>query len=54
MEIREIMIYPVDSMPLAMTYVPIQTWETLYNDTTALSRGTVFPSLDLPFEAAEE
>jgi len=44
---------PVDSMPLAMAYVPLQAWGTIYDETTALLRGTVFPALDLPFLAAE-
>ena len=38
---------------LAMSYVPWQAWETLYNDTVALKRGTAFPSLDLPFTVRE-
>ena len=32
-----------------MMYVPIQSWETPYDDHTALTRGTIFPSLDKPF-----
>lgn len=54
MEIREVAICPVDGMPLAMSYTPVQPWEPLYNDDDALFRGTVFPSLDMPFKAAEE
>ena len=54
MEIREVVICPADGMPLAMSYTPMQPWEPLYNDANALLRGTVFPALDLPFEAAEE
>lgn len=34
---------------LTMLYVPIQPWETPYDESTALSRGTIFPSLDKPF-----
>lgn len=36
--------------PLAMAYVPWQMWEALYNEKTALMRGTAFPSLFKPFE----
>lgn len=34
---------------LAMARVPMQKWCNVYDGTTALSRGTLFPSLDLPF-----
>jgi len=34
---------------LAMAYVPLQEWEMLYDDETALSRGTLFEALDLPW-----
>ena len=37
-------------IPLAMAYVPWQMWEALYNEETALMRGTAFPSLFMPFE----
>lgn len=36
-------------LPLAMAYVPIQTWGETYTPEKALCRGTVFPVLDLPF-----
>ncbi len=36
--------------PLAMAYVPIQqSIKPMYNNAEALSRGTLFPGLDLPF-----
>ena len=35
--------------PLAMAYVPFQQWGETYDDDKALSRGTLFPELDLPF-----
>lgn len=35
--------------PLAMAYVPFQQWGDTYDDDKALSRGTLFPDLDLPF-----
>jgi len=34
---------------LAMAYVPIQEWEMLYDEETALIRGTLFEALDLPW-----
>ena len=37
------------STPLAMAYVPYQQWGETYGDDEALSRGTLFPELDLPF-----
>ena len=38
------------SLPLAMTYTPMQQWKTTYSAEKGLSRGTIFPELDLPFE----
>lgn len=38
------------SLPLAMTYTPMQQWKSTYSDSVSLSRGTIFPELDLPFE----
>lgn len=40
--------FPADT-PIGMCYVPFQKWETPYNENIALERGTIFPSLDLPF-----
>lgn len=37
--------------PLAMAYVPYQEWGEVYDEDSAFSRGTLFPELDLPFEA---
>ncbi len=34
---------------LAMMYVPFQRFERLYDGEKALSRGTLFEELDLPF-----
>ena len=34
---------------LAMAYVPFQQWGETYGDDEALSKGTLFPELDLPF-----
>ncbi len=41
------------SMPLAMVYCPAQAFEGLYDEDVALSRGTLFSSLDLPFEGSK-
>lgn len=35
--------------PLAMAYVPFQQWGETYGDDEALSKGTLFLELDLPF-----
>lgn len=35
--------------PLAMAYVPFQTWEEPFDASDALQAGTLFPQLDLPF-----
>ena len=34
---------------LAMAYVPYQRFENLYDEEKALSRGTLFAELDMPF-----
>lgn len=38
------------SLPLAMAYTPMQQWKSAYSPQEGLSRGTIFPELDLPFE----
>lgn len=38
---------------LAMSYVPYQTFENLYDETTAFERGTLFKGLDFPFVGAK-
>lgn len=40
---------PLRGMPLGIGYVPWQQWECVYNVDEGLSKGTIFPSLDLPF-----
>ena len=40
---------PLLPLPLAMAYVPVQTWGETYLPEKALCRGTLFPVLDLPF-----
>ena len=36
-------------MPIAMLYVPYQSWRKLYDHQIALERGTIFEELDKPF-----
>ncbi|MCL2054063.1 MAG: spore coat associated protein CotJA [Oscillospiraceae bacterium] len=36
--------------PIGMAYVPFQQWEAPLPENIALEKGTVFPSLFLPFE----
>ena len=43
----------LDSLPLAMAYVPMQQWRKLYSAEEALRRGTMFEELDLPFLGEE-
>ena len=39
----------IDSLPIAMCYVPIQNWRDLYSADVGLDRGTIFSELDKPF-----
>ncbi|MBQ5590844.1 MAG: spore coat associated protein CotJA [Clostridia bacterium] len=39
----------IDSLPLAMAYVPIQKWRDVYSVDVAHARGTLFSELDKPF-----
>ena|GEM_PF-2577573 len=34
---------------LGICYVPMQTWEQVYDEDTAFSAGTIFPCLNKPF-----
>jgi hypothetical protein len=34
---------------LAICYGPVQEWEQIYDEDTAFSAGTLFPSLNKPF-----
>lgn len=39
-----------DAMPaLAMTYSPLQVWDTILDAETGLKCGTIFPCLNKPF-----
>lgn len=42
----------LSSFPLAMVYCPDQEWRELYNEDEALSAGTMFKELELPFYPA--
>ena len=41
---------PVDELPLAMAYVPMQQWKEPFDGEQGLSAGTIFPELVLPFK----
>ena len=47
-EMPEESVFPA-RISLAMMYVPYQRFEKLYDGEKALSRGTLFEELDLPF-----
>ena len=34
---------------IAICFVPMQEWEQIYDEDTAFSVGTIFPSLNKPF-----
>ena len=39
----------LSSFPLAMTYTPMQQFQTVYDIKEALKYGTIFPELNKPF-----
>lgn len=39
--------------PTGMAYVPYQQWEETYPENKALEAGTIFPSLNLPFNGRQ-
>lgn len=39
----------VDVCRVGMAYVPMQRWRDIYEPEKALSRGTIFAELDMPF-----
>lgn len=41
----------IDSLPLAMAYVPMQRFRKVYEACEGLSHGTIFEELNLPYEA---
>ena len=41
---------PLPANPVVtMAYVPMQRWNQVYDMSRGLTRGTIFPELDLPF-----
>lgn len=40
----------LSNLPLAMAYVPWQEWGCLHEPETGFRRGTIFQSLDKPFQ----
>lgn len=46
---KDSVIKNTDSLPLAMAYVPWQTWGNLYKPEDGLMQGTIFEELDKPF-----
>lgn len=38
-----------ENTPIAMSYTPMQQWGSVYPEDEALSVGTIFPELNLPF-----
>lgn len=53
MDQKETACQCLESLPLAMAYVPMQKWGEQYAPAVALERGTIFPELDLPFIGEE-
>ena len=44
----------LENYPLASVYSPIQHWRNLYEPEEALSKGTLFKELDLPFVCGDK
>lgn len=40
---------PLHALPIAMAYVPWQTWRQIYEAETGFLKGTIFQELDKPF-----
>ncbi len=43
---------PLQTMPLAMAYVPWQQWQNVYEGCKGLENGTIFEELIFPFHCA--
>ncbi len=43
----------LDTMSLAMAYIPWQKWKKVYTNDVGFTRGTLFSDLDLPFLGEE-
>ena len=46
--VREVVTPSCGDMVLAMAYVPVQHFDTVYETDTAFMQGTLFPELDKP------
>lgn len=44
----------INSLPLAMAYVPMQQFRCLYSPEEALNAGTLFKELDMPFSGGNQ
>ena len=42
--------YRLMNFPLGMVYAPYQQWRNAYDEEMALTRGTLFRELDMPWE----
>ena len=42
-----------EQMPIAMAYVPRQSWQKIYENDKGFMRGTIFEQLDKPFKGAK-
>jgi spore coat associated protein JA (CotJA) len=40
---------PLDKLPLAMAYIPMQRWENVCNAQSGLAQGTIFKDLVKPY-----
>ncbi len=43
-----------DGQVVAMAYVPDQGWGDIYDESTALKQGTLFPELNKPFTGRKQ
>lgn len=43
---------PLQTMPLAMGYIPWQQWQNVYEGSKGLENGTIFEELIFPFQRA--
>ena len=48
-DLPDAVMAPSCGFPVGMGYVPMQMWETTYPLARGFVRGTIFPTLDLPF-----
>lgn len=44
----------IDSLPLAMAYVPMQKWRNVFEACEGLAHGTIFEELVLPYYTERE